>query len=91
MKEFIRVIREFHPSKSTPSELGMKAALWAVGHIGTSPLGLPLLTEAEILKDIVNVCEKSSTLSIRGTAFYVLGLLAVVGVSFFGNPFYLIM
>ena len=76
--EFVQIIREFHPSKATPSEINMKAALWAVGHIGTSSFGLPLLLEADVIKDIVTVCEKSPTLSIKGTAFYVMGLFSKV-------------
>jgi rapamycin-insensitive companion of mTOR len=81
LKEFVQIIRDYSPNKATPAEISMKAALWAVGHIGTSIFGLPLLQEADVIKDLVAVCEKSTTLSLRGTAFYVLGLISKVFIS----------
>lgn len=54
----------------------MKAALWAIGHIGTSTFGLPLLLEQGVFQDVVAICETSTTLSIKGTAFYILGLFS---------------
>lgn len=76
LTDFIKTIREYHPDKAAPSELSMKAALWAIGHIGTSAYGLPLLLEQGVLQDVVTICETSSTLSIKGTAFYILGLFS---------------
>ena len=50
--------------------------LWALGHIGTSPQGSRSLIETNTVKTIVDIAELSETLSLRGTAFQVLSLLA---------------
>ncbi|RKP23549.1 Rapamycin-insensitive companion of mTOR, middle domain-containing protein [Syncephalis pseudoplumigaleata] len=55
--------------------LKLKAALWAIGHIGASEQGFTLLNEA-IIQDIVYMASTSEVLSIRGTCYYVLGLLS---------------
>ncbi|KAI8055952.1 Rapamycin-insensitive companion of mTOR, N-term-domain-containing protein [Syncephalis plumigaleata] len=55
--------------------LKLKAALWAIGHIGASEQGFALLNEA-IIQDIVYMASASEVLSVRGTCFYVLGLLS---------------
>ncbi len=43
-----------------------RAALWTIGHIGSSEAGFILLQEADILKEIVNLAENSEILSLRG-------------------------
>nr|XP_020511696.1 rapamycin-insensitive companion of mTOR-like [Labrus bergylta] len=54
----------------------LKAALWALGHIGTSSWGLNLLQEEGVIPDIVDLAHSCEVLSIRGTCLYVLGLLS---------------
>lgn len=54
----------------------LKSAIWAVGHIGSTAGGLPLLEDDEIVEHIVNIAEQSPVLSVRGTCFFVLGLIA---------------
>ncbi|ESO86448.1 hypothetical protein LOTGIDRAFT_129240 [Lottia gigantea] len=54
----------------------LKTALWAVGSIGMSPLGIKWLEEVNIVPEIIKLAEESGVFSIRGTAFYVLGLVA---------------
>ncbi|EDV23413.1 uncharacterized protein TRIADDRAFT_58016 [Trichoplax adhaerens] len=56
--------------------LQTKAALWALGHIGSSVLGLAILMKIGIIPDIVRLAEECEVFSIRGTSFYVLGLIA---------------
>ncbi len=46
--------------------LAMKAAIWALGHIGSSPGGLQLLLEEEVIGDLVDLAETCPVLSIRG-------------------------
>jgi rapamycin-insensitive companion of mTOR len=43
-----------------------RAALWAIGHIGSSENGFKLIQEAEILEGIVKMAETSEILSLRG-------------------------
>ncbi|KAG0172866.1 hypothetical protein DFQ28_009870 [Apophysomyces sp. BC1034] len=54
----------------------LKAVLWALGNIGATKNGLPFLEEEDIVKDIVFLAENSEVLSLKGTCFYVLGLIA---------------
>ncbi|WVQ86186.1 hypothetical protein IAT38_008354 [Cryptococcus sp. DSM 104549] len=54
----------------------LKSVLWALGNIGSTEGGLPFLEDEEIIEDIVDVAERSPVLSIRGTCFFVIGLLS---------------
>ncbi|XP_060081851.1 uncharacterized protein LOC132561136 [Ylistrum balloti] len=54
----------------------LKTALWAVGHIGSSTWGVGWLDEERLFPEIIRLAEECGVFSIRGTAFYVLGLLA---------------
>ncbi|CAN8003661.1 unnamed protein product [Ixodes hexagonus] len=61
---------------SLESLLRLKASLWTVGHVGTSPEGFALVSEADVLPAIVRMAQDAPVFSIRGTCFYVLCLLA---------------
>ncbi|XP_041914644.1 rapamycin-insensitive companion of mTOR isoform X1 [Alosa sapidissima] len=54
----------------------LKAALWALGNIGSSNWGLNLLQEENVIPDIVALAQHCEVLSIRGTCLYVLGLVS---------------
>ncbi|XP_074598789.1 rapamycin-insensitive companion of Tor [Brevipalpus obovatus] len=58
------------------SILQLKAALWAIGSVGASSPGFKLVSGFEIIPSILDLASKASVLSIRGTCFYVLGMLA---------------
>eukprot|EP00004_Rigifila_ramosa_P013527 TRINITY_DN3004_c0_g1_i1.p1 TRINITY_DN3004_c0_g1~~TRINITY_DN3004_c0_g1_i1.p1 ORF type:complete len:1085 (-),score=258.97 TRINITY_DN3004_c0_g1_i1:103-3207(-) len=53
-----------------------RAALWALGNIGACTSGFELLREHDVLSKIVAMAESSACLSLRGTCFYVLGLIS---------------
>jgi rapamycin-insensitive companion of mTOR len=55
--------------------LELKAALWGCGHIATSPLGISLLAERGIVHTVLDLAQSCPVYSVRGTAFYVLGLI----------------
>lgn len=61
--------------KSTPSIASVKSSLWAIGHIGSSDSGFSLLP-SHAVSSIVELSNSCPTLSIRGTCFYVLGLIS---------------
>ncbi|XP_065290010.1 rapamycin-insensitive companion of mTOR [Dermacentor albipictus] len=61
------------------SLLRLKASLWTVGHVGTSPEGFALVADADVLPSIVRMAQESPVYSIRGVCFYVLCLLASTG------------
>uniref|UniRef100_UPI00398E897F rapamycin-insensitive companion of mTOR isoform X1 n=2 Tax=Pristiophorus japonicus TaxID=55135 RepID=UPI00398E897F len=54
----------------------LKAALWALGNIGSSNWGLNLLQEENVIPDVIALAQTCEILSVRGTCLYVLGLLA---------------
>ena len=57
----------------------LKAALWAVGHVGATRLGFQLISETELIPIIGRMAAQSPILSVRGTCFNVLCLLATTG------------
>ncbi|XP_077980982.1 rapamycin-insensitive companion of mTOR-like [Glandiceps talaboti] len=73
--ELSRCIR--YPDTSPDKIMTLKAALWGLGHVGSSTWGLKLLAqEDEIITDIIRLAEECEVFSVRGTCFYVLGLIA---------------
>jgi rapamycin-insensitive companion of mTOR len=56
--------------------LELKAALWGCGHVGTSPLGISLLAEHGVVLAVLQLAQHCPVYSVRGTAFYTLGLVA---------------
>ncbi|XP_063227632.1 rapamycin-insensitive companion of mTOR [Bacillus rossius redtenbacheri] len=56
--------------------LELKAALWGCGHAGSAPAGVALLAEEGVVAAVVRLAETCPVYSVRGTALYVLGLLA---------------
>ncbi|TPX50488.1 hypothetical protein SeLEV6574_g00869 [Synchytrium endobioticum] len=76
--DFCNFIRRYGLSTILTREhlLTLKAMLWATGKIGSSKTGITLLIEENIIRVILEIAEKSSILSVRGTVFSVLGLMA---------------
>ncbi|XP_071486718.1 rapamycin-insensitive companion of mTOR-like [Diadema antillarum] len=73
--EMCEVIR-FSDVDSMDNILNLKAALWAVGHTGSTTWGLRLLQQEGIIPDMLRLAEECEVFSIRGTCFYVLGLIS---------------
>lgn len=61
--------------EDTEALLRVKGCLWAVGNVGSMELGAPFLT-AEVVQRIVEIAESAEVLTMRGTAFFVLGLIS---------------
>ncbi|KAJ7935708.1 Rapamycin-insensitive companion of mTOR, N-term-domain-containing protein, partial [Mycena leptocephala] len=72
--EFIRL----HSNESDDTELilKLKSILWAVGNIGATEGGLPFLEEEEIIPTVLDIAQNSPIPSVRGTCFFVLGLIS---------------
>lgn len=61
---------------SEVSALRFKASLWIIGNVGSSESGYQVFNNSrELVKSIAQVAQSASVLSLRGTAFYVMGLL----------------
>jgi len=75
--EFVAIIRA-HGMEDRDSERMLKAkgALWAVGNVGSMELGAPFLEGSNVVELIMHIAEGSEAMSMRGTAFFVLGLIS---------------
>ncbi|KAI0346017.1 hypothetical protein BDW22DRAFT_1353679 [Trametopsis cervina] len=75
--EFAQFIRK-HGMECEDQEiiLKLKSVLWAVGNIGAAERGLPFLEEEEIIPTILEISEQNAICSVRGTCFFVLGLIS---------------
>lgn len=72
---FARTLQTLEPkTKEQVDEL--KAALWALGHVGSTNWGINFLVEEAIIPEIVRLAEDCDNFAIRGTCYYVLGLIA---------------
>ena len=56
--------------------LKVKGCLWAIGNVGAMELGAPFLEESDIVTWIVKIATTSQVMTMRGTAFFVLGLIS---------------
>ena len=76
-EEFASTIRDYG-MLSDDSELivKVKGCLWAVGNVGSMELGAPFLEECDVVEQIVKIAESHEIMSLRGTAFFVLGLIS---------------
>ncbi|KAF9475644.1 hypothetical protein BDN70DRAFT_883456 [Pholiota conissans] len=75
--EFSQFIRQ-HSEESEDIDLilKLKSILWAVGNIGATEGGLHFCEEEEIIPAILKIAENSLIPSVRGTCFFVLGLIS---------------
>ena len=56
--------------------LRVKAAIWGVANIAASPAASRLLDQKGVISSLVNIAETCPYLSISGTAYYAIGLVA---------------
>ncbi|RDW89486.1 cytosolic regulator pianissimo [Coleophoma cylindrospora] len=76
-EEFASTIREYGMLSDDPELLlKVKGCLWAVGNVGSMELGAPFLEESDVVEHIVSIAESHEIMSLRGTAFFVLGLIS---------------
>ncbi|KAI9820272.1 MAG: hypothetical protein M1827_005894 [Pycnora praestabilis] len=75
--DFVFTIREYGMEQNDAELiLKVKGCLWAVGNVGSMPLSAPFLEKTDVVKWLVKIAEESEIMSMRGTAFYVLGLIS---------------
>jgi len=74
--EFAWTIRDFRlDEEEHEALLKVKGCLWAVGNVGSMEFGAPFL-EKDLVWHIVGIAESAEVLTMRGTAFFVLGLIS---------------
>ncbi|KAF4471419.1 hypothetical protein FALBO_1666 [Fusarium albosuccineum] len=76
-EEFAATIREHGMDKGDAEMLTkVKGCLWAVGNVGSMELGAPFLESSDVVEQIIKIAEQHEVMSLRGTAFFVLGLIS---------------
>lgn len=76
-EEFAATIREYGMTCDDPEIIiKVKGCLWAVGNVGSMELGAPFLEETDVVEHVINIAESHEIMSLRGTAFFVLGLIS---------------
>lgn len=75
--EFAATILE-HGMQAEDPELitKVKGCMWAVGNVGCMELGAPFLEGSDVVEQILKIAESHEVMSLRGTAFFVLGLIS---------------
>lgn len=75
--EFAATIRE-HGMEAEDAEtiVKVKGCLWAVGNVGAMELGAPFLESCDVVEQIIKIAQEHDVMSLRGTAFFVLGLIS---------------
>ncbi|GAB1320840.1 hypothetical protein MFIFM68171_11050 [Madurella fahalii] len=75
--EFAATIREHGMQSDDPEMIvKVKGCLWAVGNVGSMELGAPFLESCDVVEQIVKIAQNHEVMSLRGTAFFVLGLIS---------------
>ena len=62
--------------EDTETMLKLKGSLWAVGNVGSMELGASFLEETDVVGWVVKIATSSEVMTMRGTAFFVLGLIS---------------
>lgn len=74
---FVANIRDrWGEHEDSETMLKLKGSLWAVGNVGSMELGASFLEETEVVGWVVKIATSSEVMTIRGTAFFVLGLIS---------------
>lgn len=71
-----RAAEHLHLNWSSENLRKIKGALWALGHVASRENGGDLFEVSDV-KHICDICRDAAVLSLRGTAYYVLGLFAL--------------
>lgn len=75
--DFVATIQSgWSESEDVEVMLKVKGCLWAVGNVGSMELGAPFLEETDVVEPIIKIATTSEVMTMRGTAFFVLGLIS---------------
>jgi rapamycin-insensitive companion of mTOR len=75
--QFVATIADYGLEEEDPETiLKVKGCLWAVANVGSMELGAPFLEGTDVVKYVVRIAEESQVMTLRGTAFFALGLIS---------------
>lgn len=76
-EDFVSIISEtWNETEDMETLLKLKGCLWAIGNIGSMELGASFLDDSDVVALIVRIAKHSQVMTLRGTAFFVLGLIS---------------
>ena len=78
--KFSETIRQDTPSSKEDITI-FKAAVWALGQIGSTSRGIELLLKEDVVEELIELAEGCPVLSIRGSVGFLVGFFAEGGVS----------
>ena len=76
MLKLLKYLRTVGDSPPSQEWLKIKSAVWAASNISLSHDGVLLIEREGAINVMINIAEKNQVHSLRGTAFYALGLVA---------------
>lgn len=80
--DFINIIKKYIKDLTCINDdplgevIEIKSALWCVGYIGSTELGIGLLDNYALVEDIIQISYEASETMVRFTAFFALGLIS---------------
>lgn len=75
--EFASTIQAYGLEADDPEiMIKVKGCMWAVGNVGSMERGAPFLESCDVVQHIVKIAEQHQVMSMRGTAFFVIGLIS---------------
>ncbi|KAI9798930.1 MAG: hypothetical protein M1825_004943 [Sarcosagium campestre] len=75
--EFAATIRDYGMEKEDAELiLKVKGCMWAVGNVGSMENGASFLESTDVVQSMVKIAEGSEVMTLRGTAFFALGLIS---------------
>lgn len=75
--EFTNTIRDYGMQADDPEVMiKVKGCMWAVGNVASMERGAPFLESCDVVEHIVKIAEQHEVMSMRGTAFFVIGLIS---------------
>jgi hypothetical protein len=75
--EFAATIRDYGMQwEDADMIVKVKGCMWAVGNVGSMELGAPFLESCDVVHHIIKIAQEHDVMSLRGTAFFVLGLIS---------------
>lgn len=75
--DFVSTIQEYGMQADDPDVMiKVKGCMWAVGNVGSMERGAPFLEDSDVVEQIVKIAQEHPVMSMRGTAFFVIGLIS---------------
>lgn len=76
LKQNIKIEQFVQCLQENQSTICKRVALWALGNIGTSEIGVKYLKDLKAINEMIKIAEESEILSLRGAAFQNLCLIS---------------